>query len=74
MSNGYSSVWLGGSADTGGLRDLLLLQQNHRCAECGDALDGYVFFAMPLANGATVAVCNSCMGRLSRLRRQAQRL
>ena len=71
MSAGLSSVWLGGSS-TAGLRDLLLAQQDHKCAECGAALDGYIAFALPLADGRTVAVCSECGGKARRLLRQTQ--
>jgi hypothetical protein len=72
MSAGLSSVWLGGTS-TAGLRDVLLAQQDHVCAECGSALDGYIAFAVPLADGRTVAVCSACSGKMGRLLRQSRR-
>ena len=54
-------------------REALLEQQDHKCADCGVALDGFVAYALPLADGRTVAVCSECGSRLNRLWRQAQR-
>jgi hypothetical protein len=67
-----ADVWLSRSSDAG-LRDRLVQEQDHKCGDCGAVLDGYIAFAVPLDDGRTVAVCNSCGGRLNRLLRRAQR-
>lgn len=69
---GYSRTWLGGSSNVDGFRELLLEQQGHRCAECDAALDGFLFWALPLADGRTVGVCSECGGKARRLLRQTQ--
>jgi hypothetical protein len=70
---GLSSVWLGGNS-TAGLREVLLLQQDHKCGDCGAALDGFVAWAVPLASGQTVACCSACTGRYGELLRRSRRL